>query len=130
MPVQSTFLRRIIGLDAAACAASGALMAFAAQPLAGLTGLQPALTQPTGVFLLAWAAFLAVLATRPAMPRALVWLVIAVNAVWVVESALFLVLGWVEPTALGYGFVIAQAVAVAVIAELQFMALRRAEAIA
>ena len=130
MPVQSTFLRRIIALDAAACAASGALMAFAAGPLAGVTGLQPGLTQPTGVFLLVWAAFLAFLATRPALPRAVVWLLIGVNLVWVVESALFLALGWVQPTALGYAFVIAQAAAVALIAELQFLALRRAQAIA
>lgn len=128
MAVHSPFLRRVIAFDAVACAASGALMAFAAAPLAELTGLSPSLTQPTGIFLLVWAAFLGWLATRPALPRAVVWTIIAVNVVWVVENALFLLLGWVQPTALGYGFVIAQAVAVGIIADLQFVGLKRAQA--
>lgn len=125
--VQSPFLRRVIAVDAAACAASGALMAFAAQPLAALTGLQPELTQPAGGFLLVWAALLGFLATRPVLPRAVVWTLIGVNVLWIVESALVLMLGWAQPTALGYGFVIAQAAAVAVIADLQFVGLRRAQ---
>lgn len=91
--VQSPFLRRVIAVDAAACAVSGALMAFAAQPLAALTGLQPELTQPAGGFLLVWAALLGFLATRPVLPRAVVWTLIGVNVLWVVESALVLMAG-------------------------------------
>ena len=41
-----------------------------------------------------------------------------------------LVSGWVAPTALGYAFVIAQAIVVGVFAELQFVGLRRSEAAA
>ncbi|WP_374469275.1 hypothetical protein [Phenylobacterium sp.] len=128
--VRSPLLRGLIAIDAVACAASGALLAFAAEPLATITGLAPDLTRPAGVFLLAWTLVLATAASRPTLSRAAVWTLIAVNVIWVVESALVLLLGWAQPTAAGYGFVIAQAVAVAAIAELQFVALRRAATVA
>jgi hypothetical protein len=46
-----------------------------------------------------------------------------------VESVLALLFGWLQPNALGQWFVIAQALAVAVIAELQFLGLRRARTV-
>jgi hypothetical protein len=123
--VTSPFLRRVIALDAAACAASGLLLAFGGARLADLTGLPAALSRPAGVFLLVWAALLAWIATRPAFNRAVVWTLIGVNAVWVLESVMVLALQWVRPTPFGYAFVIAQAIAVAVIADLQFIGLKR-----
>jgi hypothetical protein len=54
-----------------------------------------------------------------------VWSIIVCNASWVAASLLLLVGGWVAPTALGYAFVIAQAVVVGVFAELQYMAVRK-----
>lgn len=128
--VQSPFLRRLIAIDAVACLASGGLLAFAAGPLAAVTGLSPALTRPAGIFLLAWSLLLAGLATRPALPRGVVWALVAVNAAWAVESGLLLALGWASPTPAGYGFVIVQALAVAALAELQVLALRRAPRLA
>jgi hypothetical protein len=56
----------------------------------------------------------------------LVWVVIIANALWVVDSLWLLVSGWVSPTALGVAFVLAQAAAVAVLTELEYIALRRA----
>jgi hypothetical protein len=41
------------------------------------------------------------------------------------DSVLLLFTGWVEPTGLGEVFVIAQAVVVAVVAELELVGLRR-----
>ena len=128
--IQSPFLRAVIALDAAACAVSGALLAFAAAPLAGVTGLPVDLTRPAGVFLLGWTLVLAWAASRPALPRAVVWTLIAVNLIWVAESALVLLLGWAAPTAAGYAFVVVQALAVLAIADLQYLALRRARACA
>ncbi len=128
--VNSPFLRRVIGVDAAACAASGLLLAFGGQPLAELTGLPSALSQPVGGFLMIWAVVLAWLATRPTLGRAVVWTLVAVNAAWVVESAMLLAMPWVQPTALGYALVVGQAVAVAALAELQVIGLRRARAAA
>jgi hypothetical protein len=52
------------------------------------------------------------------------------NALWAVESVLALAFGWLEPNSPGRAFIIAQAVVVAVIAELQFIGLRRAKAVA
>jgi hypothetical protein len=51
------------------------------------------------------------------------WLAILGNAGWVAGSVLVLVL--FSPTALGYAFVIAQAVVVAFLAELEYYGLRR-----
>jgi hypothetical protein len=62
--------------------------------------------------------------------RPAVWAIVLANASWAVESVLALVFGWLQPDALGQWFVMAQAAAVAVIAELQFIGLRRARAAA
>ena len=55
-------------------------------------------------------------------------LIIAINALWVAASFGLLLSGLVAPTPLGYAFVIAQALAVALLAELQFIGLRRTTA--
>ena len=54
--------------------------------------------------------------------------IIAINALWVAASFGLLVSGAVTPTLLGYAFVIAQALAVALLAELQFVGFRRTTA--
>ena len=51
------------------------------------------------------------------------WVVILGNAGWVVGSVLVLLLA--SPTAIGYAFVIAQAVVVVFLAELEYMGLRK-----
>jgi hypothetical protein len=60
----------------------------------------------------------------------LVWAVILCNAVWVADSLLLLMSGWVQPTALGTAFVLAQALLVGLFAELQALGLRRSPAYA
>lgn len=124
--VRSTFLRAVIGADAAACGLMGAAFAFGAGALAEPLGLSPALMQPVGWFLLPYAAVLAMLATRPALPRAVVWTLVAFNALWAIESFALLALGWIAPTGIGVGFIVAQAVAALVVGDLQYLVLRRA----
>jgi hypothetical protein len=51
--------------------------------------------------------------------------VVAGNLVWVGASILAVVAGWWSPTTLGTVFVVAQAAAVALFAELQLTGLRR-----
>ena len=68
------------------------------------------------------------LATRPEIPRRFGFAVVALNAVYAVDSILLLFTGWVELTTLGFVFVLAQALAVAALAELQWLGLRRAAA--
>jgi hypothetical protein len=120
---RSTFLRRVLCVDAATCAATGALMTFDAAPLSTPLGLPAALLFWAGLSLFPVAAFLLWVATRRDIPRPGAWLAILGNAGWVAGSALVLAL--LSPTGLGYAFVIAQAVVVALLAELEYMALRR-----
>jgi hypothetical protein len=52
-------------------------------------------------------------------------LVIGGNVLWVIGSVALMVGGWIAPNRLGYAFIGAQAVAVAVLAALELAALRR-----
>ncbi|MBJ7409748.1 MAG: hypothetical protein JHD15_05190 [Phenylobacterium sp.] len=124
--IRSNFLRTVIALDAAACGVMGAAFAFDAGWLAEPLGLSPALMQPVGLFLLPYAAVLAWLASRPALPRLVVWTLVGFNVLWAAESIGLVALGWVQPTTLGLAVVVGQAVAALVVAELQYLALRRA----
>jgi len=125
--VRSTFLRTVIGLDAAACGLMGAAFAFDASLLAGPLGLSPAFMQPVGLFLVVYAAGLVFLAARPSLPRAAVWTLVAFNAAWAIESFAIMALGWVQPTTLGVAFVAVQAVAALIVGDLQYLVLRRAK---
>jgi hypothetical protein len=60
------------------------------------------------------------------LPRGAVLAVIAGNGAWVAASVLVLLAGVLRPSALGYAFVLGQAAAVAVLAEVEAVALRRA----
>jgi len=126
----SPFLRRVLLADAATSGASGLLMTLAAGPLADWLGVPAALLRYAGLSLLPFAALVAYLATREAPPRGAVWAVIVLNALWAADSILLLAGGWVGPTALGYAFIIAQALVVAAFAEAQYVGLRRAPAAA
>src|SRR5918997_453104 len=96
-------LRLALKLDAAASGASGALLVAAGSVLDDLLGLPLALLLPVGLFLLAYAAF-----------------------VWVADSVALVATAWFPLTALGAAFVLAQAAAVFLFANLQFLGLRRA----
>jgi hypothetical protein len=128
MPNTETFLRRVLLADAAASLAIGAMGALGAGALAGLLGLPVPLLRGAGLVLLPWAALVAWLAYRPAMPRRAVWAVLMLNVIWVVDSLLLLISGLVAPTALGTTFVLAQAAAVAALATAQGVGLRVASA--
>ena len=119
-----TFLRRALWLDAATCAAMGVLLTLAATPLASFLGLPSALLAWAGAALFPIAAFMGWLAVREDVSRPLTWIVILGNAAWVLGSALVLVV--LSPSALGYAFVIAQAIAVLLLAELEYVGLRKA----
>ncbi|WP_330114728.1 hypothetical protein SA496_26715 [Pseudomonas sp. JS3066] len=123
----SPMLRRALQADALASGAMGLLLTLAAGPLEELLGLPRALLLGAGIGLLPFALALGWLANRQTLRRGWIWAVLAINAVWVIDSLSFLALGWVEPTLLGKVFVIGQAVAVAVLAELEFFGLRRCQ---
>ena len=118
------FLRRVLALDAASCAAMGLALGLAAAPLSALFGLPVDLVRTAGLLLLPLAAFIGWLASRPAPPPLLVWIVIVGNLGWTAES--FALLAGYAPTPLGTAFVALQALAVLGLAGLEFVGLRRA----
>jgi hypothetical protein len=127
--MQNTFLRYALLADAVASGATGLLMIAGAGLLEGLLGLPTALMREAGLVLVPYVAFVAWVGTREVIARGAVKAVIALNVLWVAASVLLLVSGWVAPTALGTAFVIAQAAAVALFAELQLIGLRRSQAV-
>ncbi len=101
-------------------------MLAAATLLERWLALPAPLLRSAGFSLLPFAALVLYLAKRDVLPRGGVWTVIALNTGWVLASAALLFV--IQPTALGYGFVIVQAITVAALAELQYMGLRRVAA--
>jgi hypothetical protein len=122
----SLFLRRALLADAFVSGAAGLLMLLGADVLTGLLGLPTALLRYAGAALIPFVAFVAYVGTRQRLAPPTVWSVIACNALWAAAS--LLLLAWLAPTVLGYLFVVAQATAVAVFGELQFIGLRRSAA--
>jgi hypothetical protein len=129
-PRLSTLLRWALIADAASSAATGVLLAAGADLLAPYLGLPTTLLRPAGVILLPFAALVGYLATRKAVGRPMLWTVIVINALWAVDSLLLLVSGFVAPSMLGIAFVVVQALAVAALAEVQYVGLRRLPAVA
>ena len=119
------FLRNVLLLDAAASGATGLLLISGAGLLDGLLGLPVALMREAGLILVPYVAFVAWVGTRETITRGAVWAIVAANALWAIASVGLLVSGWVAPTALGCAFVIAQAVVVALLGELQYAGLKR-----
>ncbi|MBL6454839.1 hypothetical protein JMJ55_05855 [Belnapia sp. T6] len=130
MIIPSTFLRRALLLDAASCLLLGLLLAVGAAPLGWWFHLPLALLRESGFFLLAFAALLLWLATRPALPRWAVLGVVAGNALWAIDSVLLLLPGWIAPNMLGGCFILIQAIATGLIAELEYVGLKRSAAAA
>ncbi|ABE45498.1 hypothetical protein [Polaromonas sp. JS666] len=119
------FLLNVLRADALSCVACGVLQVVFTGQMAQLLGLPEALLAYTGEFLLVYAAVVAFVSTRDPLPRPLVWVLLAGNLGWAIACALLLVSGRVAPSMLGTAYVVAQALTVAVLAELQFFGLRR-----
>jgi hypothetical protein len=126
----TTFLRRILALDAASCALLGGLLVLDAAALSTLFGLGERLLFGAGLLLLPLAAFIFWLASRPAPPSLLVWLVIVGNVAWTAESFLLIATESARITPLGTAFLAGQAAAVLVVALLEYAGLRRMQAAA
>lgn len=117
-PARGFTLRSLLVVDALTCFVFGLLLAVAAAPLAALLGLPQSLLFYAGVVLFPCAALMALAAKTLAKP--LVASVIAGNAAWVVASVSWLLI--FEVTTLGLAFIVAQAVAVSILAVLEWRA--------
>jgi hypothetical protein len=121
----SPLLRYALIGDALASGATGLLLTGGGGLLTGLLGLPEQLMRYAGLFLLPYALVVAYVGTRATVSRGVIWAIIVVNGIWVIESIMLLIAGWVAPTTLGIVFVATQALVVAAFAEAQFIGLRK-----
>ena len=117
------FLPTVLWIDAASCAATAGVQLAMTAEIAALLGLSTTLVMLSGWVLVA-AAVLAILGATDPSRRAVIGLLIAGNVLWVVGCIeVLLTAGGL--TAFGQAWLVLQAVAVGVIAELEFIGLRR-----
>lgn len=110
-------IQTVMAMDATTCIAAGALMALAATPLAGWTGLPVELLRWAGVALFPVALLFGAMAIMDPVPKPLLWLAVLGNVAWTITSVAVTVLFPV--TLFGYGFVLVQAASVAGFAVLE-----------
>ncbi|MFF4172890.1 hypothetical protein [Streptomyces sp. NPDC001744] len=116
-------VRRFLALDAVVTGANGLAYAVASRPLGELLGVDADLLFGLGLFLVLFAAGVALLASRPRPTAALVGTVVDANLLWAVLSLVALAV-WLEPTTAGLVWTPLQAATVAGFAALQWAALR------
>jgi hypothetical protein len=124
----STFLRRVLLLDAVSSGAMALLLLTCGGMLASLLSLPAELLNEAGLVLVPFALAVGFLGTRTRMSRLAIWATIGLNALWAIDSVVLLFTGWVQPSLPGYVFVAGQAAFVAVMAELEIMGLRKSAA--
>ena len=123
---RSNLLRYAVRSDAIITAAAGALCLADAQPLATFLGIQPPLAlQILGAVLVLYGALLFYTAAQAQISRRIVIAAIVLDLIWVIDSAILLVAGWLPLTSAGMWTIGLIAVAVGVVAELKFFGLRR-----
>ena len=79
-----------------------------------------------GILLVPFAIYVGTLARGEMITRSGVGAVIGMNIAWVAASAWLVMGSSIRPSPAGYVFIVSQALAVALLAELQYMELRRA----
>ena len=126
---ETQFLRTVLRIDALTCLLTGVMSVALRGVLSEWFGLSAALVAGSGIALLAVGAFILFAAKNVPALRWPVWVVVLGNAGWVLASVLLLISGLEQPTALGTAYVIGQAVIVAVLAELEYVGLRKTSGI-
>jgi hypothetical protein len=124
----SPLLAFALRLDAVATAASAIGMLLFTDRLEALLGLPAALLIGAGVFMLAYAAVVAWLASLDSLPRWAVWTVIVGNVAWALDCGVLAFGGLVAPSTLGVAFLLVQAAFVIGFAELQYAGMKRSVA--
>ncbi len=116
-------LRQALLADSIVSGVVGGLSLVGAGWLASLLDLPTALLAGSGTIAIAYAAVLAMLTRRMAVPSAAGSAVVGGNLAWAAGGVLLLVSGWVESNGLGTGFILVHIVGALIFAELQLMAL-------
>ncbi|WP_289538681.1 hypothetical protein [Pseudomonas sp. SO81] len=123
----SPLLRRALLADGLMGIASGSLLILLNGWYANLLALPGDLLLAAGLTLLPLGLFLMWLGSQETVSRRLVWVVLAINAMWVIDSLVLLFSGWISPNLLGQVFVIGQAALVLLLLELELIGLKRSE---
>lgn len=119
-----SLLPTILLADAVLSGLAGALMVGGGSLIGPHLGLPAPLLVAAGGILLAYAAVVGWLSRRAVVPRPVLLALVGINLLWGAECLLLPALGWVEPSALGWGFLLAQTAFVVVIADLVWFASR------
>ena len=123
---RSNLLRYALRGDAIITAAAGAICLADAQPLSIFLGIQPPLAlQILGAVLVVYGAFLFYSAAQVQISRRIVIAAIALDLIWIIDSAILLGSGWLPLTSAGMWTIGLLAAAVVIVAELKFFGLRR-----
>lgn len=117
-------LKLLLALDAAICAAMGVILLLASAPIAEVTRIPTDLLFWAGASLIPIAAFMAISSRTTPVPGWAATLVVLGNLLWIAASILLPIVGLIAPNALGWAVLIGQAGIVAILAKLEFDALR------
>jgi len=122
----TSLLRRALLVDSAFSGLSGLFLMLDATLIATFLGLEtPTILTVTGVVLILYALFVLWLANRNPILRPLAWVVIELNALWVIGSAVLIFSNLVPLTTAGKWAIAFVADIVTVFAILQYIGLRR-----
>lgn len=114
------FLRNVLYADILFSGVGAVLMTAGAPFLSPLLDLPAGLLAGAGVALVPWVVGLVVVARREQVAKTIMIDIIGINFLWAAVCFGLLLGGWIAPNALGIAFVVAQAVAVALLGCLQW----------
>ena len=118
-------LRQFLALDAVVTGVNGLAYLLLSGPLKSLLGVQADWLGPLGVFLVAYAVGVGLVAGQRKPSQVATRTIIVANLAWAAASLLVLAIGSLSPTLIGGLWVAAQAVVVGGFAAAQNWALRR-----
>jgi hypothetical protein len=119
-------LRNSLRIDGIISAATGAISLAAAEELAPLLGIQPPLAfSIAGAVLIVYGGLLLYISTCEQISRRIVIAAIILDVLWVIDSAVLLIGGWLPLTSAGVWTIALLAVGVAVLGELKSFGLWR-----
>ncbi len=121
------FLRGVLFVDATTGMTTGFLLTLFATKLSEILALPVSFLFYAGLVSFPFAAFFLYVATRKQVAAFLVWVIIIGNLLWALDSFLLLLMGWFSPNTFGVAFIVTQAIGVAILADLEFIGLKRSQ---
>jgi len=121
---KSLSLKTLLAIDAATCAAMGALLLLGSAPIGEVTQIPVGLLFWAGASLIPIAAFMAISSYTTPVPGWAATLVVLGNLLWIAASIFLPTAGLVAPNPLGWAFLFGQVGIVAILTKFEFDTLR------